>query len=84
MATKMCLTLALAFTADARRANIDDEKLVLVGGSGAKYVVEAQTYCLGFGWEPGSLVLSTEDLDFCTTSMLISKASKNTCAVWCP
>lgn len=64
-------------------ANINGSKLVLTDPYGIKRIVKAQTYCLGAGWGEGTVVLSTEDLNFCVSSTLISKATGDTCEIWC-
>lgn len=65
--------------------NVNDEKLILMDSYGEKYVVEAHIYCWEHqGFERGDIVLSTENLDICVSSTLISTESGETCEVWCP
>lgn len=88
LAVVAALFVAPAFGQSVRAyvivANINDDKLVLADRYGSKHVVEAKTYCLGTGWEEGTIVLSTENLDICVSSTLISRTTGDTCDVWCP
>lgn len=82
------LAMILASSASARGVyrylivHTDESKLVLRNEYDT-YAISAKIYCWEHeGFSQGEVVLSTKNLDACTTTTLIS-ASGNTCETWC-
>lgn len=66
-------------------ANLDDDKLLLVDAYGENFIVEARVYCWEHrGFARGNILLSSENLDLCVSSTLISVKTGESCEVWCP
>lgn len=62
-------------------ANVNDDKFVLVDRYGTVTVIEAKTYC--FGFDQDDVILATDDLTSCLSSVIIHTSSGKTCEVWC-
>jgi hypothetical protein len=65
-------------------ANVDEDKLVLADEYGQTHAVGAKVYCWEHqGFEADELVLSTENLDTCSSATLVNPRTRKTCEVWC-
>lgn len=65
-------------------ANVNDDKLVLEDSYGQRHVISPKIFCFSWqGFDSGDIVYSTENLDACTSSTLISKRTHRTCDVYC-